>query len=548
MAFEEQIQATSSTHPEIFSHSNDLILPLRLESIIKSEGEDFIRAWLDCVKCHYDLCQSDERPTTLGLENLTFDPSADHAGAFVDWDAAVITSYEVNRTGAPPFLALDMLWKSPVPRLYRHDLESFIWILPWIFLQYEGGRRESCVLRSWEGADSDSVHGIKRSFLDRLSEFSPMSQYESEWRIVRVLLSWLTSEANRRKAEADSLERVVKDKQGELADFIKQIRSMPKVAEPEEKEPEQVYQEFWKIMIVAVEEDRESLGYAYDFVRDRDHAPHAGILVTFTTLKMDDIRKDVVSVPCSESLSYSNHILPLRLESILKLEGKDFVRAWLDCVKCHYVLSQSGERVTTLSLTSLAFDPAAGGSNILIDWDVSTPTHEEGVRTGAPAFLAMDMLGKARIPRLYRHDLEAFIWILPWVFLQFQDGRRISRVLSSWDSADYNAVRVQKSDILYAVKSELHLEKTSPFLQEWPVAKRLVYWLFCENVRRMKAERFQLLANDEKTSTRDAHPVPTYIKARIIASTTPMKGDIREDVAGRIWVVLLTLTYFDPHI
>ncbi|GBE85467.1 hypothetical protein SCP_0706540 [Sparassis crispa] len=43
------------------------------------------------------------------------------------------------RTGTVPFMALDLLmpgyYGGKIARLYRHDLESFVWVLPFVLLR-----------------------------------------------------------------------------------------------------------------------------------------------------------------------------------------------------------------------------------------------------------------------------------------------------------------------------------------------------------------------------------------------------------------------------
>ena len=69
-------------------------------------------------------------------------------GVLNDWDLcrirtdAGVQHRGSERTGTVPFMALDLLTPeyfdgSKLP-LYRHDLEGLIWILPWVFLQFEG--------------------------------------------------------------------------------------------------------------------------------------------------------------------------------------------------------------------------------------------------------------------------------------------------------------------------------------------------------------------------------------------------------------------------
>jgi hypothetical protein len=49
-----------------------------------------------------------------------------------------------ERTGTMPFMALDLLtdeaWDGKIMRLYRHDCESFVWVLLWVCCCYEDGK------------------------------------------------------------------------------------------------------------------------------------------------------------------------------------------------------------------------------------------------------------------------------------------------------------------------------------------------------------------------------------------------------------------------
>ena len=60
-------------------------------------------------------------------------------------------NHHKERTGMVPFVALDLLtdeyWDDKIDRLYWHDLEAFIRILPWVFLQYEEGSVRSVEFR-----------------------------------------------------------------------------------------------------------------------------------------------------------------------------------------------------------------------------------------------------------------------------------------------------------------------------------------------------------------------------------------------------------------
>ncbi len=65
-------------------------------------------------------------------------------GILCDWDLSsevddndqAKTSNANHRTGTLPFLSIDLLVDDPPPHLYRHDLESFFYILVWAGLHY----------------------------------------------------------------------------------------------------------------------------------------------------------------------------------------------------------------------------------------------------------------------------------------------------------------------------------------------------------------------------------------------------------------------------
>ncbi|KAF8621877.1 hypothetical protein AX15_007434 [Amanita polypyramis BW_CC] len=141
--------------------------------------EEFQDVFLDCVECHYhaykkgrvlhrDLSENNLmvwRPRRRNIDNHGSSnlPSNGRAlGILNDWDmsshvvrypgvASVVTMVTndpslaaeaealTNRTGTVPFMALDLLDEDgPTPtHLYRHDLESFLWILIWAAVHYD---------------------------------------------------------------------------------------------------------------------------------------------------------------------------------------------------------------------------------------------------------------------------------------------------------------------------------------------------------------------------------------------------------------------------
>ena len=91
-----------------------------------------------------------------------------------------------NRTGTVPFMALDLLNEDgPTPKhLYRHDLESFLWILIWAAVHYDIPNKKNLSasqseideeLKIWDEGTHEQVWACKRALLRRVSNGSPRS-------------------------------------------------------------------------------------------------------------------------------------------------------------------------------------------------------------------------------------------------------------------------------------------------------------------------------------------------------------------------------------
>ncbi|CAA7264470.1 unnamed protein product [Cyclocybe aegerita] len=112
--------------------------------------QSFVRAWLEAVTCHAFLWKHGVEHGDPSLYNIMYDPQTHH-GVMTDFDLAIIQFLPripgTDRTGTVPFMATDLLseeyWFGLKIRYYHHELEAFIWVLPFIFLLYEGGIRGS---------------------------------------------------------------------------------------------------------------------------------------------------------------------------------------------------------------------------------------------------------------------------------------------------------------------------------------------------------------------------------------------------------------------
>ncbi|KAG6917057.1 hypothetical protein DXG01_004029 [Tephrocybe rancida] len=115
---------------------------------VGSVGE-FMEIFVDCVECHYHAYSSGRvLHRDLSENNLMFKTAVNGTkqGILNDWDMAsfvdendgIQLSTATHRTGTVPFMAMDLLVDNfPPPHLYRHDLESFFYILVWSAVHHD---------------------------------------------------------------------------------------------------------------------------------------------------------------------------------------------------------------------------------------------------------------------------------------------------------------------------------------------------------------------------------------------------------------------------
>ncbi|KAL6307009.1 hypothetical protein BKA93DRAFT_131991 [Sparassis latifolia] len=150
-------------------------------------------------------------------------------------------------------------------------------------------------------------------------------------------------------------------------------------------------------------------------------------------------------------------ILLRKLEPIENLKGVLFVRAWIDCYRCHFRFWLHGVEHGDISLYNLMYNPDTK-RGVLNDFDLTViregseerkPTGKEC--TGTVPFMALDLLMpdyySGKITRLYRHDLESFVWVLPFVLLRNYSTDQDTQ-LNTWCTSDYNQCRKEKLDFL----------------------------------------------------------------------------------------------------
>ena len=82
------------------------------------------------------------------VDNMMYDPES-KCGVLTDFDLSLREPRVsgTDRTGTVPFMAIDLLtdeyWEGTIKRYYHHELESFIWVIVFVFLLYQDGKRQS---------------------------------------------------------------------------------------------------------------------------------------------------------------------------------------------------------------------------------------------------------------------------------------------------------------------------------------------------------------------------------------------------------------------
>ncbi|OAX30751.1 hypothetical protein K503DRAFT_176001 [Rhizopogon vinicolor AM-OR11-026] len=104
-------------------------------------------------------------------------------------------------------MALDLLTeegqRGEVKHLYRHDLESFIWVLVWVSLRYKDGQllpRKSRPFDAWATVDAETCGDKKLSFQSRFLKYKSFAVDQYMWQLVMDCVGVLKADTYRREA------------------------------------------------------------------------------------------------------------------------------------------------------------------------------------------------------------------------------------------------------------------------------------------------------------------------------------------------------------
>ena len=214
-----------------------LVVMDRLWPIHHLDGEEFWNAFWECVRCtcfppflqtftdidahtpgHHRLWVNGIHHGDISLKNLMYSISEKGVplGVVNDFDLASWVGRSTtnnDRTGTIPFMAIDLLeggLDRCIPRLYRHDMESFSWVLAYVTvagIQYKEDTinitpvGSVCTWFEDEKQSDRTIHvASKRLFPSEYNEDQEVSgRYHGYFHIVREITQyWCTFHASLR--------------------------------------------------------------------------------------------------------------------------------------------------------------------------------------------------------------------------------------------------------------------------------------------------------------------------------------------------------------
>ncbi|KAG6834144.1 hypothetical protein H0H93_011575 [Arthromyces matolae] len=164
-------------------------------------AEAFMKVFVDCVERHYHVYKEGGVPPPLTESTLMFEYGGDDniRGVINDWDIAHDETngesqlWKAYHPGSIPFMAQDLLVDGiPPPHLYRHDLESFFYILVWAAVKYRfSADRPRKIDRTILGWDAEWAESAKFSFIVNPARKKLIIQHVQP--TCSILLPWIDS-------------------------------------------------------------------------------------------------------------------------------------------------------------------------------------------------------------------------------------------------------------------------------------------------------------------------------------------------------------------
>ncbi|KAJ6515151.1 hypothetical protein C8R47DRAFT_1090255 [Mycena vitilis] len=142
-----------------------------------SDDDLWLGIW-KLVRCHYRLWHNGIEHGDISLSNLMYRKGPENTVVLNDFDLARNRDDSSQtgqiRTGTLAFMAVQLLTaegiSGEIPRSYRHDLESFLWVTLWVLYRYSNGRLIlDPPFNAWGRGNEDSCRSAKIDPYDKQS-------------------------------------------------------------------------------------------------------------------------------------------------------------------------------------------------------------------------------------------------------------------------------------------------------------------------------------------------------------------------------------------
>ncbi|KAJ7679232.1 hypothetical protein DFH06DRAFT_1078682 [Mycena polygramma] len=141
-----------------------ILVQQELKPITKlTDADELARVFKEIVECHHWLYETAKiLHRDISLSSLMFQRiDGTVYGVLNDFDLANLhgrskSPSSKQRTGTRAYMAIDLLVSNPPEHLYRHDLESFLYVLVFLACEIEGSR-----FADWHTLEMDSLSDCK---------------------------------------------------------------------------------------------------------------------------------------------------------------------------------------------------------------------------------------------------------------------------------------------------------------------------------------------------------------------------------------------------
>ncbi|KAK7051273.1 hypothetical protein VNI00_004773 [Paramarasmius palmivorus] len=182
---------------------------------------------------------------------------------------------------------------------------------------------------------------------------------------------------------------------------------------------------------------------------------------------------DIVPHRIPRAIVFPFYLPLVSLTSDMELFKSAFIR--LMC--CHAILWLRGIEHGDISVSNLM---CSEGIPKLCDYDLSHRSSDERpsglTNTGTLRFMASELLtGRAmrgKVKKVYRHDVEAFGWVLLWVLGRFRDGKQLElnegRLFDLWARQfAVGDMQTQREDAWASISSDEGVQFPQPLSEEF---------------------------------------------------------------------------------